>query len=160
MRVFNIIFCVVFIVFAGLQYNGPDPYIWVPLYGYSAVLCYLAARHQYYRKAYLAGISVYAVYAMYKALDQNGVIDWIKFHDAANLASAMKATQPWIEESREFFGLIILIVVLSINFFVAKKKTVALLPGLFYKGRQQILQWTNYNNCLPNLKTKYRRQKQ
>jgi hypothetical protein len=34
----------------------------------------------------------------------------------------MKADQPWIEESREFFGLIILIVVLSVNYFVATKK--------------------------------------
>jgi len=34
----------------------------------------------------------------------------------------MKAEQPWIEESREFFGLIILIAVLGINYFVAVKR--------------------------------------
>ena len=26
MKIFNILFCLVFIVFAGLQYNDPDPY--------------------------------------------------------------------------------------------------------------------------------------
>jgi hypothetical protein len=29
----------------------------------------------------------------------------------------MKAEKPWIEESREFFGLVIILIVLGINFF-------------------------------------------
>jgi hypothetical protein len=29
----------------------------------------------------------------------------------------MKAEKPWIEESREFFGLAIILIVLSINYF-------------------------------------------
>jgi hypothetical protein len=122
MKVFNIIFCLLFIVFAALQYNDPDPYLWMPIYLYAAVLCWLAAKRRYYKKAYLFGIAVYSVYAIYKVFDQNGLIEWISFHHAANIAETMKAEQPWIEESREFFGLIILIVVLAINYFVAKKK--------------------------------------
>lgn len=122
MKIFNLIFCFLFIVFAALQYNDPDPYVWVPIYMYTAVLCFLAARKQYFLKAYLLGIAVYAVYAVYKVFDANGLIDWIKLHNAANIAETMKAEQPWIEESREFFGLIILIVVLAVNYFVAKKK--------------------------------------
>ena len=122
MKVFNLIFCFLFVVFAALQYNDPDPYLWVPIYMYTAVLCWLAARGRYYLNAYLAGMVVYVVYAIYKAFDANGLIDWIKFHNAANLAATMKAEQPWIEESREFFGLIILIAVLAINYFVAKRK--------------------------------------
>jgi len=43
-------------------------------------------------------------------------------HDAANIAGTMKAEKPWIEETREFFGLVILIVVLLINYFYAKRK--------------------------------------
>jgi hypothetical protein len=34
----------------------------------------------------------------------------------------MKAEQPWIEETREFFGLAILIVVLLIDYLYAKRK--------------------------------------
>lgn len=123
MKVFNIFFCLIFIVFAGLQYNDPDPYVWVPIYMYTSVLCWLAARKRYYPKYYLLGIAVYALYAVYKVFDTNGLLDWIKLHHAANIAETMKAEQPWIEESREFFGLIILIVVLGINYFVAVKKS-------------------------------------
>ena len=122
MKVFNIIFCLIFIVFAALQYNDPDPYVWMPIYMYTSVLCWLAARNRYFPKAYLLGIAVYAVYALYKVFDTNGLLDWLNKHHAENIAGTMKAAQPWIEESREFFGLIILIVVLLVNYFVAAKK--------------------------------------
>ena len=122
MKIFNLIFCFLFVVFAALQYNDPDPYVWVPIYMYAAVLCWLAARNRYYLKAYMLGILIYALYAVYKVFDAYGLIDWIKFHHAENIAETMKAEQPWIEESREFFGLVILIVVLGINYFVAKRR--------------------------------------
>jgi hypothetical protein len=35
----------------------------------------------------------------------------------------MKAEKPWIEDTREFFGLIILIVVLLIDYFYGKRKS-------------------------------------
>jgi hypothetical protein len=122
MKIFNIIFCFLFIVFAALQYNDPDPYLWVPIYMYTAVLCWLAARQRYFIKAYLFGIVVYAIYAVYKIFDTNGLLDWFKLHHAENIAETMKAEKPWIEESREFFGLVILIIVLVINYFAAIKK--------------------------------------
>jgi hypothetical protein len=88
---------------------------------YGAVLCRLAFRNRYYPAAYLAGIAVYAVYAIYKVFDENGVLDWITKHNEENIAATMQATKPWIEETREFFGLVILIVVLLIDYFYARK---------------------------------------
>ena len=64
MKIFNLIFCVVFIFFAALQYNDPDPYIWIPIYMYSAILCWLAFRNKFYSKAYFIGIAVYLLYAI------------------------------------------------------------------------------------------------
>ncbi len=122
MKVFNLVFVVLFVIFAALQYNDPDPYVWMPIYLYGAVLCWLAFRNQYYPKAYLFGIFVYAVYALFKVFDTNGLIDWFTKHNAQNIAETMKAQKPWIEETREFFGLVILIVVLLINYIYAKRK--------------------------------------
>lgn len=119
MKVFNIVFAFLFVLFAALQYNDPDPYIWVPLYLYAAVLCWQASRNKLYPKAYVAGIIIYSLYAVYKIFDQNGLLDWINLHDAENIAETMKAEKPWIEESREFFGLVILIIVLSIDLIYA-----------------------------------------
>lgn len=122
MKIFNLIWCVLFIVFAGLQYNDPDPYIWVPIYLYGAVYCALAARGRYHRKAYITGTIVYILYALYLFFDKNGVWDWATVHHGENIAETMKASQPWIEETREFFGLFILIAVLMTNYFYSKRK--------------------------------------
>lgn len=121
MKIFNIIWCILFIVFAGLQYNDPDPYIWVPIYLFGAVCCGLAARGKYHPKAYITGTVIYLLYALYLFFDKNGVWDWATEHHGENIAETMKASQPWIEETREFFGLFILIVVLMVNYFYAKR---------------------------------------
>ncbi len=121
MKIFNLIFCILFILFAALQYNDPDPYVWIPIYLYAAVLCWLAFRKKYFPRAYLFGVVIYAGYAIYKFFDENGVWDWLTKHHAANIADTMKAEHPWIEETREFFGLVILIVVLLIDYFYAKR---------------------------------------
>ncbi len=123
MKLFNILFTFIFIVFAALQYNDPDPYLWMPIYLYGAAICWLAFRNQYYPAACFAGITVYAIYALYKVFDTNGLIDWMTQHQAQNIAATMKAEKPWIEETREFFGLVILITVLLINYLYAKRKS-------------------------------------
>lgn len=122
MKVFNLIFCLLFVFSAALQYNDPDPYLWIPIYMYGALLCWLAFRNKYYPKAYLIGIFIYLAYAIYLFFAKDGVLDWINKHNAEDIASTMKAEKPWIEETREFFGLIILIVVLTINFFYSRKR--------------------------------------
>lgn len=121
MKVFNIVFMLVFILFAAVQYNDPDPYLWIPIYLYPVVLCYLAMKEKYPRVGYYIGFAIFGLYAIYKMFDENGVIDWIKYHQATSIASTMKAEQPWIEETREFFGLVIILVVLAINFKQGKK---------------------------------------
>jgi len=122
MKVFNIFFCIVFILFAAVQYNDPDPYVWMPIYLYCAVFCWLSFRNKFYPNAYLLGIAVFAVYAGYKFFDENGVWDWATKHHFANIAGTMKAETPWVEETREFFGLVICIGVLLINYFYGKGK--------------------------------------
>lgn len=122
MKIFNILFCILFLISAGLQYNDPDPYIWIPVYLYGAILCGLAFQGKFYPKAYLFGIVIFAGYALYFFFTENGVLDWIQKHDAENIAATMKASTPWIEDTREFFGLVILIIVLLVNFIYEKRK--------------------------------------
>jgi len=122
MRVFNLVFAILFVFFAALQYNDPDPYVWMPIYLYAAVLCWVAFRKRYYPNAYLVGMSIYSVYAIYLFVAEDGVWDWMTRHNGANIANTMKAEQPWVEETREFFGLVILIVVLLIDYFYARRR--------------------------------------
>jgi hypothetical protein len=121
MKALNITLAVLFVVCAALQYNDPDPYIWVPIYIYAAFLCWLAGRNKFYPKAYWLGIIVYLAYAVYLFFDKNGVLSWATEHHAENIAATMKAEKPWIEETREFGGLLILFAAMLTNLIYSKK---------------------------------------
>jgi hypothetical protein len=122
MKIFNIVFGFLFLISAGLQYNDPDPYVWIPIYLYATILCWLAAANKFYPAAYLFGIIAYSGYALYLFFTEDGVLEWIQKHNAENIAGSMKATTPWVEDTREFFGLVILIIVLVVNYIYAKRK--------------------------------------
>lgn len=122
MKLFNLIFFILFLLFAALQYNDPDPYIWIPIYVYAAALCILAYQNKWFPKAYLYGMIIYAAYAVYLFFTKDGVLDWVFEHNAESLVNSMKAEKPWIEDSREFGGLLILIIVLFILYLYSKKK--------------------------------------
>lgn len=122
MKLFNIFFAVLFVLSAALQYNDPDPYLWMPIYLFGAVLCWLAFRNKFYPVAYLIGVFLYTVYAVILFFEKDGVLDWYRNHNSENLVQSMKATKPWIEATREFLGLVILIAVLLVNYFYSKKK--------------------------------------
>ena len=122
MKILNYVFAVLFFASAALQYNDPDPYLWIPIYLYGAVLCFMAARYIYYPKAYMVGICLYSLYALYLFFATDGVGDWLMEHDAENIARSMQAKRPWIEATREFFGLVILNTSLIINYFFCKKR--------------------------------------
>ena len=121
MKVFNVFFIIVFVFSAALQYNDPDPYIWVPIYLYAALLCYWAIKKKYNPTLYFIGLAVYIPYAIYLFISKTGVLNWITEHHGENIAETMKATKPWIEETREFFGLMIVVVVLVINMIWLKR---------------------------------------
>ena len=122
MKIFNLVFFVLFILFAALQYNDPDPYLWIPLYLFAAVLCWFAFRQKFYPKLYLFAIAIYGVYAAYLFFSKDGMLDWIREHDSEDIAGEMKATKPWIEATREVLGLTIMIVVLLINYFYSRRR--------------------------------------
>ncbi|WP_336514736.1 transmembrane 220 family protein [Pollutibacter soli] len=122
MKILNVFFVIIFVISAGLQYNDPDPYIWIPIYLYAAVLCWLAVRGKYHPKAYLLGIVVYLAYAAYLFFDKNGVLSWAEEHHAESLVTTMKASKPWIEETREFGGLLILTIAMLINWIYSRNR--------------------------------------
>ncbi len=121
MKTINLLFIVVFVLSAALQYNDPDPYAWMPIYLYGAFLCYQAMRKKYNPVFYIIGFVIYISYAAYLLVTRDGVLSWANEHDAENIAASMQATKPWIEDTREFFGLLILIFALLINMIWLKK---------------------------------------
>jgi len=115
MKIFNLVFILLFLVSAGLQYNDPDPLVWIAIYLYGALACFLSITGRYNLYLYTAGMCVYLSYAAYLFFCEDGVLSWMTKYGAESIVQSMEATKPWIEITREFFGLLILIIVTSAN---------------------------------------------
>jgi Transmembrane family 220, helix len=117
MKIFNIVLTVLFVVFAAVQYNDPDPYLWGPLYLFPAVICGFAATGQYNKWAILVGLLPITLYMISYIPD---FIDWIKM-GMPSIVETMKAEKSYVELTREFGGLVICVVVLVWQYFKAAK---------------------------------------
>jgi hypothetical protein len=116
MKIFNLVFCLLFIVSAGLQYNDPDPYLWISIYLIGSLISFKAFQGICLPRLSLLFSIFLFIYSIYLFFDKYGVLTWIFDHQAEDIAGGMEASTPWIEETREFFGLIILIIVLIANY--------------------------------------------
>jgi hypothetical protein len=117
MKVLNLILAVMFMLFAFVQVNDPDPILWIILYGILAVICILAA-FRIYSKIFNAILMVGL--AAYSASLFDGLKEWMEQADKSVLFDDVaKMDHLYIEESREFLGLMICIAVLIFQFIAA-----------------------------------------
>lgn len=117
LSILNLFFCIAFVLFAYVNFNDNDSWLWVPIYMIAAICCGLAAFQLYYPFIYLIAITFYILYAIKLFFTKDGVRDWIVKYRQPSIVESMQATKPYIEKTREFFGLLILIVALAINYF-------------------------------------------
>ena len=119
-KVVNFLLAVMFLVFAYLQLNDPDPIVWIPIYGVMAIVCVLAM-FQYYPRAVLFSLVIF--YTLYSFFYIPGVKEWLAQDDKSQLFSNVaKMEHPFIEESREFLGLMINVAVLVVYLIISRKK--------------------------------------
>ena len=119
MRIVNFLLAVMFLAFASLQLNDPDPVAWILIYGLMAVVCVMAIFEMYSRKLMLGLAIVFIVYCI---LLWPGVSEWLQQDDKGILFDEiMTMKYPYIEESREFLGLVISLLVLTFYFFRSRR---------------------------------------
>ena len=119
MKILNIILAVIFFGFAALQYNDPDPYLWIPIYGAMVAVCIMATRGTVYKNFLLTLALFYLVYIVILApsawtllsSDERSLV----FDDVAKMQNV------YVEETREFLGLMICQAVLALNYFARKR---------------------------------------
>lgn len=100
-KTINWILCVLFALFAIVQYNDPDPWLWILLYGFIAVISGFAAFGHYNRWVVIGGMLI-CIIGMGMLLPD--FISWVQ-DGADSITGSMKAEEPHIELTREFFGL-------------------------------------------------------
>jgi len=117
--ILNIIFCLSFLLFAWFNLNDKDSWLWVPIYLSASVCCALAAFEMFYPVIYLLLNAFYLIYALILFFSEDGVRDWIVKYKQPSITESMQATKPYIEKTREFFGLLIISAALAINYITS-----------------------------------------
>lgn len=116
MKITSIILAVLFLLFAIVQFNDPDPELWVTWYGYVTVMAALTAFRKNNKWVILAGLVVGMVALILYVPD---FIEWIR-EGAPNIAGTMKAETPFVELVREFLGLLLSELALVYLFFKSR----------------------------------------
>ena len=123
MKIVNILLAIMFLGFASLQLNDPDPAIWILIYGSMAAVCAMAAYKFYFRPLMLILALGYTIYCI---ILWPGVLDWLNSPDRSLLFDDLAKMQfPYIEESREFLGLLICLAALGLYWYKSSKKNAA-----------------------------------
>lgn len=107
----------IFILFAVVQLNDPDPIIWFSIYLFTAVLCLLSI----FRKlpqALLYGYGLVLIF--YAAVHLEFAIQWILSENKSELFGEMQKDKNYLEGTREFMGL--LIVILTVVYLIVQNR--------------------------------------
>ena len=112
MKYFNGLFALIFVYFIIVQFNDPDPLLWVLVYGFGLMVTILLIVGRAKKYFLYGGIVIYAVLA---ATLVPGVIDYYHASNYGEIFSEMAKERMYVEESREFFGLLIGIVPMGVN---------------------------------------------
>lgn len=101
MKIISGIIALLFILFAAFQYNDPDSFSWMFLYGYVALMAVMAVFGKYNYALLVPGIAIFALYFVYLL---PSVFEWITSDDS--LITGMSPDRMYVERSREAFGLL------------------------------------------------------
>ncbi|MEW5917083.1 MAG: transmembrane 220 family protein [Gemmatimonadota bacterium] len=98
-RVADVVFLLLFVLSAVVQYNDPDPYVWMAIYAGGAVACWLSLRDRLPRWLPMV-IALVAILWATTILPR--VLGRVPFLD---MFAAWEMKDVGIEESREMYGL-------------------------------------------------------
>lgn len=118
MRWVNLAVAAVFVWCATVQFNDPDPVVWIAVYTAAAVMAGLAAVGLYYAPALLLlGVIV----LVWMGTLVGGVSEFLAQGDAGLLFTGMSPERPYVELTREFLGLGIVLVSCAIYFWLGRR---------------------------------------
>lgn len=103
-KIINIVLFVLFFVFAALQLNDPDPFLWVFVYLFTGIL-FLISNYKMIPKVVLWVIfTALIIFAFFYI---PSFLDWLQIDNKEEIFGEMVYEKPYLEGTREFLGLLI-----------------------------------------------------
>lgn len=106
MAIFAWVSAAIFLVFALLQLNDPDPWGWTVIYLCTAAVWAAAAKGST-NVWPCAALAIIVSVWMFTLVP--GFVEWIRDGSLAQLFGSLSMDKPYIEESREFLGLALIL---------------------------------------------------
>lgn len=117
-KTLHIIVALLFVLFAVVQYNDPDGWKWILMYLFVAGIVGFSAFGRRDRTVVLAGIGISGIWMLTLIPD---FIKWVQM-GMPTIVDKMKVEAPHIELTREFLGLVIILIALWWQYRVASNK--------------------------------------
>lgn len=119
MKITKIFFAVLFLLFVIVQFNDPDPLLWIIVYGSMVAISVLSIYNRYPTRIMVIMAAGFLVLTI---LYFDGFLDWFHSPDRSLLFDDLAKMQfQYIEEAREFLGLLICLAVLIFYFYLSKR---------------------------------------
>jgi len=108
---------IVFFAFALLQVNDPDSIYWIAIYGVVAIIVLLALIGKQHRIVLNGALIIYILLLLYYS---PALYAWLFEHHAANIANSMSTDKMYIEEAREFFGILLCFLTVGFEYYFSR----------------------------------------
>ncbi|MFN6945236.1 MAG: transmembrane 220 family protein [Cytophagaceae bacterium] len=124
MKYASLFLCILFFGFVAVQYNDPDPYVWMPIYGFASVMCWLSFKGKYHTPILLTSAVLYFLGGLYHFPS-----DIMQYIQAELSQKSMAMNVLGVEEAREAFGLMIAGIAMLFLYVLARKKKIQEISG-------------------------------
>ena len=111
------LFALTLLGFASLQFNDPDPVIWVSFYGLCAAVPLLLLANKFIRPLFWLTLVICGIELFVSA---PGAYNYYLHMDQEPLMQGMNPDKPYIEEAREFLGALIALLLVCISALLAR----------------------------------------
>ena len=117
-RIISAVSAVLFLAFALVQLNDPDPALWVALYG---LVAYYSAFNAFGRNRPVVGWALIVALTSMAFFTVGGFWQWLTQPEKSEIFGEMVYEKPYIEETREFLGTLIALGFVLYQHFAGRK---------------------------------------
>ena len=116
----DLVFALVLLFFAALQFNDPDPLFWIGLYGVAALGPLLTLFRPFNGSLFWLGFG-YCVAGV--TLTLGGGLEFLPHVGQEPLMQDMNPEKPYIEQAREVMGSLITLAIITAHSFLHRGRT-------------------------------------
>ncbi|MFV2004902.1 MAG: transmembrane 220 family protein [Gammaproteobacteria bacterium] len=119
LRIFQLFVFIILLLMVVVQFNDPDPLFWIAFYGACALVPVFSFLKLNNKPLFYACL-VFGVIALF--ISYEGALEYTNHYKDESLLQSMSADKPYLEETREFFGVVIALALITAHQFILSRQ--------------------------------------